>query len=124
LRLSGEAFIADVQHWPKGGVQALQDAWAHARAATHAGIAINETVFRMLCIRSEILTDTATPSEDQSLRREYQVNRLVQRMSQGNDPAIDDLDNMVLEWVRIGTVAPATYELLLARFARCRRSNR
>ena len=79
----------------------------------------HETALRMLCIRSEILTDTPTPAEDQSLRREYQVQRLVQHMGRRSDTP-DDLNAMVLEWVPIGPVPAATYASLLARFRRCR----
>jgi hypothetical protein len=74
----------------------------------------------MLCIRSEILTDRPTPPEDQAMRREYQMQRLVQRMGQCNEASVEDLDAMALEWVRVGSVPAAAHELLLARFLRCR----
>jgi hypothetical protein len=73
----------------------------------------------MLCIRVEILADLPTPPEDQALRREYQMRRLVERMGQRSEAAQDDFESLVLEWVRAGGgVAPPTYESLLGRFRR------
>jgi hypothetical protein len=120
LKQAAEAFIGGVQQWPKGGAQALEEAWAGANAASDAEAPAHETALRMLCIRSEILANHPTPPEDQALRREYQVQRLVKHMGQGREAVADDLDAMLLEWVRVGPVSTATYESLLARFRRCR----
>jgi len=119
-RLAAESFIAGIQQWPKGGAEALTEAWAKAHSAADLDPAANETALRMLCVRSEILLDRATPPEDGRLRREYQMQRLVQRMGQRGDANTDDLDAMTLEWVRVGPAAPATGESLLARFLGCR----
>jgi hypothetical protein len=120
LRQAAEAFIAGVQQWPKGGAQALKEAWTKAHAAADLDAAAHETALRTLCIRSEILTDLPTPPEDQALRRDYQVQRLVQRMGQRSEAKADELDALALEWVRVGPVSAATHESLLARFLRCR----
>jgi hypothetical protein len=120
LKQAAETFIAGVQHWPKGGAQTLKEAWSKADAAAGLDMAAHEKALRMLCIRSEILTERSTPPEDQALRREYQVQRLVERMGQRSDANTDGLDAMTLEWVRIGPVSAATHESLLARFLRCR----
>lgn len=120
LKQAAELFIAGVQQWPKGGTQALKEAWVKAHAAGGLDAADNETALRMLCIRSEILTDRPTPPEDQALRRTYQVQRLVRSMGQRNEENPDDLDAFGLEWVRVGPVPAATHEALLARFLRCR----
>ena len=74
----------------------------------------------MLCIRGEILTDEPTPAEDQSLRREYQVQRLVQHMGRPGEARADDLDALSLEWVRVGPAPAEAHDSLLARFRRCR----
>ena len=145
LKQAAETFIAGVPHWPKGGAQALKDAWAKAadahgdaahgdaagqdaagrgkagHGAAGQGAAAHETALRMLCIRCEILTDLPTPPEDQALRREYQVQRLVQRMGQRGDANAEELDALALEWARVGPVPTGTHESLLARFIRCRR---
>jgi hypothetical protein len=119
LKQAAEVFIAGVQQWPKGGAQALKEAWAKAHAAAGLDLAANENALRKLCIRSEILTDRPTPPEDQALRRAYQVQRLVRSMGQRNEEN-DDLDGFGLEWVRVGPIPAATHETLLARFLRCR----
>jgi hypothetical protein len=123
LKQAAEIYIAGVQQWPKGGAQALKEAWAKAHAAADLDLAGNETALRMLCIRSEILTDRPTPPEDQPLRRTYQVQRLVRSMGQRGQEHADGLDVFALEWVRVGPVATATLETLLARFLRCRPSS-
>jgi hypothetical protein len=73
-----------------------------------------------LCVRAEIVTDTATPPEDQSLRREYQVQRLIKNMGQGSSADEATLDAMAMEWVSVGPTEEATYLALLERFKRCR----
>ena len=107
----------------RGSADSTEDSSAAAKRDPRSAAAreseAQATALRMLCIRSEILTDTATPAEDQGLRREYQVQRLVQHMGRRSDTP-DDLDAMVLEWVPIGPVPAATYDSLLARFRRCR----
>ena len=120
LKQAAETFIAGVQLWPKGGAQALKEAWEKAQAAADLDLVAHETALKMLCIRSEILRDKPTPPEDQALRREYQVQRLVQRMGQHNDPGPDELDALALEWVRVGPAPLAAQQSLHARFLRCR----
>jgi len=75
----------------------------------------------MLCIRAEILTDNPTPPEDQPLRREYQVQRLIQSMGQGIAADEPQLATMAIEWIGVGPTEEAAYEPLLSRFRRCRK---
>jgi hypothetical protein len=121
LKQTAETFISGVQRWPKGGAQALEDAWRKADGAAEPAGADQETALRMLCIRSEILTDLPTPAEDQALRRDYQVQRLVERMGQGGEAGAEELDALALEWARMGPICAETYESLIERFLRCRR---
>jgi len=120
LNQAAEFFIAAVQQWPKGGTAALKEAWVKAHAAAALDVAANETALRLLCIRSEILTDRPTPPEDHALRRTYQVQRLVRSMGQRSEETPEDLDAFGLEWVRVGPVPAITHQTLLARFLRCR----
>ena len=120
LKQAAEAFIAGVRQWPKGSPQTLKDAWAKAEAAAGLDAATHEDALRTLCIRGEILADLPTPPEDQALRRDYQVKRLMQRMGQGSDADADDADALALEWARIGPVSPERHDALLGRFLRCR----
>ena len=117
LRQAAEDFIASVNQWPKGGLEAVKKSLAKAEAGDFEA---NETVLRTLCIRAEILTDVPTPPEDQTLRREYQVQRLIQGMGQGITADEKQLDAMTIEWIGIGPTDDATYLALLERFKRCR----
>ncbi|MDO9451568.1 MAG: DUF349 domain-containing protein [Stagnimonas sp.] len=117
LKAAAEASIAAGQRWPKNAVQALKEALVSERSDE---LAQNDAALRMLCIRAEILTDQPTPPEDQALRREYQLQRLVQRMGQGGKADDTPLDTLAIEWVGIGPVESAAYQPLLQRFRRCR----
>ncbi|HWG71467.1 MAG TPA: DUF349 domain-containing protein [Steroidobacteraceae bacterium] len=120
LKQAAETFIGGVSQWPKGGAQALKDAWTKADAAARLDMAAQETAFKTLCIRAEILAGRTTPAEDQALRREYQVQRLVQHMGRPGDAPADAWDSLALEWVRTGPVPMPSCEALLARFLLCR----
>jgi hypothetical protein len=117
LKEAAETCIASVPRWPEGGLDILKQGLA---AEHSADFAANEATLRMLCIRAEVLTDTPTPPEDQALRREYQLQRLVKSMGQGLRADETQLDAMAIEWVRVGPVDDAGYEPLLQRFRRCR----
>jgi len=122
LRQAAETHIAGVSRWPKGAREAIKQAFAAdgAKADDAKDVAANETALRMLCIRAEILTDRPTPAEDQQLRREYQVQRLIKGMGQGISAEVTQLDTLALEWVRVGPTDAAAYDALLARFRQCR----
>jgi hypothetical protein len=60
----------------------LKDAWARAASAKAAEAAAHERSFRILCIRNEMAIGRSTPPEDQALRREFQMQMLVERMGQ------------------------------------------
>ena len=117
LKQAAEDYIAGVTQWPKGGLEAVKKALAKAEAGDFEA---NETVLRTLCIRAEILTDLPTPAEDQTLRREYQVQRLIKGMGQGISVDEKQLDAMTIEWIDIGPTDAAVYSALLERFKRCR----
>lgn len=121
LKAAAEACIASVLRWPKGGLEALKNGLAQEPGAD---LAANQTALRMLCIRAEILTDTPTPAEDQDLRRDYQLQRLAQRMGQGLRADDAGLDTLAIEWVGAGPVEDLAYEPLLLRFRRCRDAGR
>jgi hypothetical protein len=123
LKQAAETYIAGVSRWPKGGAEALADAWGAAEAAKPFEAA-HEKALRMLCVRSEILIDLPTPVEDQELRREYQMRRLVERMGRGNDGADDSVEGLSLEWTRGNSASEDVYQSLFARFSGSLRSAR
>jgi hypothetical protein len=117
LRLAAQTHIASVAQWPKGGLEAIKQELAREASGD---VAANEAALKMLCIRAEILTDRPTPPEDQPLRREYQVQRLIRSMGQGISADEAQLDAMAIEWLGVGPTDEVTYEALLKRFRRCR----
>jgi hypothetical protein len=122
LKQAAEIFIAGISCWRKGGAEALADAWGTAEAAGPLEAA-HEKALRMLCIRSEILKDLPTPAEDQELRREHQMLRLVERMGRGNEGTPDSVESLALEWTRGGAASEDVYQSLLGRFRGSLRSS-
>jgi len=118
LKQLAQSAVDSLHHTPKGAVDCLRRGLS-AQGATD--LAANEAALRMLCIRAEILTDLPTPPEDQSLRRQYQVQRLVQSMGQGVGNEEGQLNALTIEWVGVGPVSDGPYADLLSRFLRCRK---
>ena len=121
LKQAAEIFIAHVPAWPKGGHQLVEEMLSKAGSAVERDLESREKALRTLCIRCEIRSETPTPAEDEALRREYQVQRLMRGMGQGSRAA-DDWDAMMFEWLRIGAISPPVHESLRERFLRCRAS--
>ena len=122
LQTSAKAAVAGLAHAPKGSRALLEQQMDRAAAAAAgADLAANEAALRLLCIRAELLTDTATPEEDLPLRRDYQMQRLVASMGRGERATPADLDDLAREWLAVGPVEPAVHDALFARFVRCRR---
>jgi hypothetical protein len=117
LRQAGESYISSVERWPKGALEAIKQGLATPGSPD---LAANERALKMLCIRAEILTDSTTPAEDHALRRQYQVQRLMQGMGQGLTVDPTELDRLTVEWVGTGPTDEASYRPLLERFRRCR----
>jgi len=117
LRQAAEEHLAAVSLWPRGGQAAVQSALAQPAGAD---LQANEKALRMLCIRAEILADRPSPAEDQPLRREYQVQRLMQAMGQGIAADATQMDTLTLEWVQAGPIEEGRYTQLLERFKECR----
>ena len=113
--------VAGLAHATASARALLERELAAATAGTvGTDLAAHETALRMLCIRAELLADLPTPAEDLELRRDYQMQRLVQTMGRGERLSPADLDDLALEWLAVGPVEPAVHDALLARFERCR----
>lgn len=119
LKQSAESFIAGVRQWPKEGLKAIKDSFAQSGSSADVDLGARERALRLLCVRGEIRSETATPDEDEALRREHQVQRLMQGMGQGLGADHGEWNAMALEWVRIGAVAPELHDRLRDRFMRC-----
>ena len=116
LRQAAENFIAAVPAWPPGGAVTVKDRLAKVESAPQMDAPARERTLRMLCVRAEILKERATPAEDEPLRREYQVKRLIQGMGQGRGAEEGDGRAMVTEWVGIGAIERRAHQELEDRF--------
>ncbi|HEY0680893.1 MAG TPA: DUF349 domain-containing protein [Steroidobacter sp.] len=117
LRQAAEDRLAGAAKWPKRGLETVKATLARE---SDNDLVANERALRMLCIRAEILTDTPTPDADQTLRREYQIQRLRDSMGQGVKAEEGQLDSLTVEWLGVGPVEEAVYSQLLNRFKKCR----
>ena len=121
LRAAAEQAVASLAHAPASARAVLERELAAVAAGTiGTDVTAHESALRMLCIRAELMTDRPTPAEDLELRREYQMQRLVQSMGRGERLSSADLDDLALEWLAVGPVDQAVHDVLLARFERCR----
>jgi hypothetical protein len=117
LKTAAEERINSAARSPKRGIEALKGALA--RGADNDLVA-NERALRTLCIRAELLTDSPTPEADQALRREYQMQLLMNNMGQGIKAEAGQIDALTLEWLGAGPVEEGVYLPLLERFKACR----
>jgi hypothetical protein len=117
LRQAAEDHVAGIAQWPKGGLAVIRSELAREDAND---LAANEAALKQLCIRAEVLADRPTPPEDQPLRREYQLQRLVRGMGQRATADEAQLDTLAIEWVGVGPTEEGTYRQLLERFRQCR----
>jgi hypothetical protein len=121
LRESATAAVAELAHAPKNGRTLLeQQLEAIAGGTIGADLAANEAALRLLCVRAELAAGVETPAEDLELRRDYQMQRLVDSMRHGNRVTPTEIDDLSLEWLAVGPVEPAVHDALFARLARCR----
>jgi hypothetical protein len=120
LRERVEAAEAAITRWPKGLRALIEGQLAKATAGTLAADAgANQAALRLLCVRAEMLANLASPSEDQPLRQQEQLRRLVQTMGQGLQQEAGQLEALMSEWLSVGPAEEAVYAALAARFARC-----
>lgn len=122
LKVAAEAFIASVQRWPnKVILQALRQSLARADSAgfTEPDDAARQLALRKLCIHAEILSDTATPPEDASLRREQEMQLLRQGLGQARQADDRAWEAMRIEWLGLSAAEPAVHDQLEQRFMRC-----
>lgn len=69
----------------------------------------NDKNARILCIRSEILAQIASPETDQDLRMEYQISQLSQSMlggaAQQQDSTLAQAEQLLLDWCCTGPLS-------------------
>ena len=118
LRQAAENFMATVPAWPPDGAVVVKERLAKVESAPSTDAPTRERALRMLCVRAEILKERATPAEDEPLRREFQVKRLIEGMGQGRGAEEGDGRAMVMEWVGISAIDRRAHEELEDRFRR------
>lgn len=117
LKAAADERIASAAKSPKRGLEAVKHALAQQG---DSDLAANELALRTLCVRAELLTDSATPAADQTLRREYQMQRLMNSMGQGIKAEAGQIDTLTIELLGAAPVDEAVYLPLLERFKACR----
>lgn len=121
LRASAEAAVEGLAHASKGTRAVLQQQLAAIDSGTiSTDLVANAAALRLLCVRAELIAGVETPLEDSDLRRQYQMQRLVDAMAHRERDTPANLDQLAKEWIAVGPVEPAVHHALLARFARCR----
>jgi hypothetical protein len=119
LKATAEAFMAGVPRWPhKNILQALRQSLSRADF-TEADDAAREQALRRLCIHAEILSDSRTPPEDVSQRREQEMQMLQQGLGQKRQADARDWEAMRIEWLGLPAAEPAVHDELERRFMLC-----
>jgi len=122
LKSAAEDFIASVPRWPsKGILQALRLSLARADAAEFLNTddAAREQALRKLCIHAEILSGSATPPEDVSLRREQEMQLLSQGLGQMRQTDDRAWEAMRIEWLGLAAARAEMHDELEKRFVGC-----
>ena len=123
LREAAVAAVAGLAQVSKTARGILENQVAAVDTGTlSSDLSANAAALRVLCVRAELNAGVETPAEDSALRREYQMQRLVDSMMHGERAAPVAFDELALEWIAVGPVGPALHDALLARFECCRPS--
>jgi hypothetical protein len=114
------AALAGLESAPRAARLSLGRHWSKlATTAAPFDLAANALALRMLCVRAEIATGRETPGEDQGLRREHQLKRLVESRNLGAGAGPEGVAALTLEWLVTGPLAPEVELALRVRFLRC-----
>jgi hypothetical protein len=117
LKAAADSHIASLGRSPKGVLEALKKALGRQDSLD---VVAGEAALRQLCIRAEVATGLSSPPEDDALRRDYQVHRLMQGMGQGLRDEKGQLDELTLAFLAAGPAGESAYAVLRARLQRCR----
>jgi hypothetical protein len=127
LKMAAETFIAGVPRWPDKAIpQALRQSLARTETEefTRCDDAARERALRQLCVRAEILSDTATPPEDAGLRREVEMQLLRQGLGQARQADDRAWNAMRLEWLGLAAAEAEVHDQLEQRLLRCLKRRR
>lgn len=111
-----EGRIAQVNRWPTGTLNAVQQRLAKAESIQNSDQEANTTLLKTLTIRAEILAGLESPENDKALRMSYQVQQLQQGFGQRDA----QFEPLLSDWIGLGGIPDDVYEPLAARFNRSR----
>ena len=110
-----EEAMQQIETWPTSTKGILEKQIAQTASEDNREEAAKQ--LRLICIRSEIALEKDSPSEDQAIRMEYQVNRLKEGMTSSVTSSKHELINeLKREWLDSEAVATTEYTTLLNRF--------
>ncbi|HVF17643.1 MAG TPA: DUF349 domain-containing protein, partial [Steroidobacteraceae bacterium] len=115
------AHLDGIQHWPKGGAQAIEKKLSQTATASTTA---SEAALRELAIRAEIASGQPTPADDQMQRRTMQLQALVNGTGRTTASMKEQLEALAFEWLAARPVASPLYEELFARFRRAWEASR
>jgi hypothetical protein len=119
-RTSAESAVAGLSRTPRVARAKLEEQLTRVTAGEVSDdLAANAARLRLLCVRAELLAGLPSPPEDQELRREYQMKRLVAAMGQGERAGPGDIDDLLLEWIEVGPAEADVQQALRQRFEMC-----
>ena len=99
-------------------LQRLEDRRLAAVNPNPQALEENQAAAELLCVRIEILAELPSPPDAQTLRMQYQVERLNRELSRGQKDTRSpqqQLDDLLLEWYSLGAL-PDTADALRLRF--------
>lgn len=86
--------LKPLEHWPNHFIEA-----ANKRLQEQSS---DKQAVKQLCIEAELLADIASPSEDEALRMQVQMQQLQAHFTSGqNQHALNKLNQLVLHWVAL-----------------------
>lgn len=110
-------------HWPDGVQTLYQEAFDASSEDVEGNTQGNESDVRRLCVRSEILVDRSSPTEDQALRMKLQVEMLQAGWIQKDAHSLRTEKYALLkQWLALAPVNPDIYRAYVERFAACWKS--
>jgi exonuclease SbcC len=136
------ATVADAEHWQTRWSQLPASDDAHATAAIRRRFdaalkataddasrqawqnALTDNLAQRseLCLRLEVLSGVASPPEAARERLAFQVNRLSEKLGQGEQDPLDEIPKVERAWCLCGAAPAADMARLETRFSRCRQA--
>lgn len=109
-----EEAMSSVTKWPSGTHEIIEQRFTQSLTEPPQAKEEKANALRLLCIRSEIATDKASPESDKQLRMEYQVAQLQQGLGQAESQ--NPMTDLIAEWLAVDHVDLEQYQQYEHRF--------